>query len=398
MAAPLLNNATLYPTITVSMGTPTAASGAIYDTSLYDTGVFGGDTTFVDITTYVRQVSTTRGRSRDTDRFGTGSMTIVLSNKDDRFSPLNLAGPYVSGGITQIRPGVPFKITATWASVEYPIFYGYADAWDDSYVGMGKDGITTVTIVDALSVLANFDGLAVASVGAGELASTRISRIALNAGFTGTMLLDPGVYTMQATTLASNALTEAGLTADSDGGYVFADASGALVFYDQSSPTTRARSASSQFTFGTGVSAVRYEQADPTYDSTLIFNTVSMSIAGGTATTVSDPTSVTRYGTRTYRRYDFICQTDAQAAALAAVFLARYKEPDYLISTLTVQGAANPTVSWPLILNVQLRDRVTVAITAPGGTAISLDCYVDGITYSITTNGWSMTFKFSGVV
>ena len=62
MAAPLLNNATLYPTITVSMGTPTAASGAIYDTSLYDTGVFGGDTTFVDITTYVRQVSTTRGR------------------------------------------------------------------------------------------------------------------------------------------------------------------------------------------------------------------------------------------------------------------------------------------------------------------------------------------------
>jgi hypothetical protein len=83
---------------------------------------------------------------------------------------------------------------------------------------------------------------------------------------------------------------------------------------------------------------------------------------------------------------------------LAAVFLARYKEPDYLISTLTVQGAANPTVSWPLILNVQLRDRVTVAITAPGGTAISIDCYVDGITNNITTNGWSMTFKFSGVV
>jgi hypothetical protein len=47
---------------------------------------------------------------------------------------------------------------------------------------------------------------------------------------------------------------------------------------------------------------------------------------------------------------------------------------------------------------VQLRDRVTVAITAPGGTAISIDCYVDGITNNITTNGWSMTFKFSGVV
>jgi len=398
MGVALLNNASLYPVITVSMGTPTTASGAIFDTSVFDTGVFAADTSFVDITTYVRAVSTTRGRSRDTDRFGTGSMTLTLSNRDDRFSPLNLAGPYVIGGITQIRPGVPFKITATWAGVTYPIFYGYSDSWDDSYIGMGKDGITTVTIVDALSVLANFDGLAVASVGAGELASTRISRIALNAGFTGSMILDPGVYTMQATTLASNALTEAGLTADSDGGYVFADASGALVFYDQNSPTTRARSASSQFTFGTGATHVKYEQADPTYDSTLIFNTVSMSVAGGTATTVSDSTSRARYGIRTYRRYDFVCQTDAQAAALAAVFLARYKEPDYLISTLTVQGAANPAVSWPLILNVQLRDRVTVQITAPGGTAISLQCYVDGISNTITTSGWSMTFKFSGVV
>ena len=398
MAAPLLNNSNQYPTITVSMGTPTTASGAIFDTSVFDTGVFGGDTTFVDITEYVRSASTTRGRSRSTDHFQTGSLTLQLSNRDDRFSPLNLAGPYVLGGITQIRPGVPFKITATWASVEYPIFYGYADAWDDSYVGMGKDGITTVTIVDALSVLANFDGLAVASVGAGELASTRISRIALNAGFTGTQILDPGVYTMQATTLSSNALTEAGLTADSDGGYVHADATGALVFLSQTHTTTRARSASSQFTFGTGVGAVRYQQADPTYDATLIYNTVSLTRVGGTTQTVSDATSVARYGSRTYRRADFICSTDTQVAALAAVFLARYKEPEYLISSLTCQGAANPAVSWPLILNVQLRDRVTVTITAPGGTAISLQCYVDGITNNITTNGWSMTFKFSGVV
>jgi len=397
MGVALLNNAALYPTITVLMGTPTAASGATFGTSVYDTGVYAPDTSFVDVTTYVRQLSTTRGRSRETDRFGTGSMTIVLSNNDDRFSPLNLAGPYVIGGVTQIRPGVPFKITATWAGITYPIFYGYSDSWDDSYIAMGKDGITTVTVVDALSVLANFDGLAVASVGAGELASTRISRIALNAGFTGTMILDPGKYTMQATTLSSNALTEAGLTADSDGGYVFADASGALVFLDQNSPTTRARSASSQFAFGNAVGAVPYESADPTYDSTLIFNTVSMSRAGGTATTVSDSTSVTRYGSRTYRRFDFVCQTDAQAASLAAAFLARYKEPEYLISTLTVQGAASPTVSWPLILNVQLRDRVTVTVAAPGGTAISLQCYVDGISNTLTPSTWSMTFRFSGV-
>jgi hypothetical protein len=401
MAAPLLGNAALYPTITVSMGVTTASSGfAVWagsaGGSLFNTGLWGPDVSFVDVTSYVRQVSTTRGRSRDQDRFVTGSMSIVLSNGDSRFSPANITGPYVTGGVSQIRPGVVFKIEATWAGVKYPVFYGEADSWDDSYVDMGKDGITTVTVLDALAKLSVFEGLAQTAQGAGELAGARIAVIAINAGFDGPLELDAGINTMQATTLSGNALQEIGLTADSDGGYVWADASGALVYFDQYGAMTHPRSNTSQFTFGTGSGEVYYEGADPSYDSTLIFNTVSFARVGGATYTTVATDSVALYKKPlTYRRTDLICQTDFQASTMADFFLSKYRDAEYRIASMQVQPAANPAVSWPLVLGALLRDRVTGKIAAPGGMNISAQLFVDGVSHQIDSNGWRTSFNFS---
>ena len=345
---------------------------------------------------YVRSINTTRGRSRDTDRFNTGTMTLVLSNKDDRFTPANLSGPYVGGGVSQIRPGVVFKVEATWAGTTYPIFYGKADSWDDSYIGVGKDGITTVVVFDALADLGGFDGLEQTAVGAGELAGARISRIAVNAGFTGSTILDTGVNTMQSTTLAQNALQDIGLTADSDGGYVWADASGALVYHDQYAPLTKTRSNTSQFTFGPGASEVNYQDVNVSYDSTLIFNVISFARAGGTTYTTTNQDSVALYRKNlTYRRLDLICETDIQASTLADAFLGKYKDAEYRIDDCMVNPAANPTINWPLVLNALIRDRVTGKVTAPGGTAISKQLFIDGVSHSISDNGWRVQFLFS---
>jgi len=48
----------------------------------------------VDVTAFVRSVSIRRGRSRELDRFSTGTATVVFNNEDRRFDPLYSAGPY----------------------------------------------------------------------------------------------------------------------------------------------------------------------------------------------------------------------------------------------------------------------------------------------------------------
>ena len=61
-----------------------------------------------------------------------------------------------------------------------------------------------------------------------------------------------------------------------------------------------------------------------------------------------------------------------------------------------VTPAANPTVNWPLVLGALIRDRVTGKVTAPGGTAISRQLFIDGMSHTITANdGWRVQFLFS---
>ena len=249
---------------------------------------------------------------------------------------------------------------------------------------------------DALADLGGFDGLAVSAVGTGEKSGARISRIAVNAGFTGALTLDAGINTMQSTTLAQNALQDIGLTADSDGGYVWADASGALVYHDQYAPFSKTRSNASQFTLGPGASEIGYQDVGVSNDATLIYNVVSFAMVGGTTYTTTDPSSVALYRkNRTYRRLDLICSTNLQASTLADSFLGKYKDAEYRINNCTVNPAANATVNWPLVLGALIRDRVTGKVTAPGGTAISKQLFIDGVSHSINQDGWTVRFRFA---
>lgn len=394
------NNTTLFPTVTVEAGFASSTSGfGVWDATLWDTALWGPDTVWTDITDYLYTAATNRGRGRETQRYDAGLLTLTLKNQDDRFSPLNLAGPYVTGGITQIRPGVPIRVRATWNAITYPIFYGLADVWQDGYAEQGKLSTTTVTVVDMLAALAAVDLPAVTPVGAGDLAGARIARIAVNAGFDGALVLDAGYNTMQASAMAQPALQDIGLTADSDGGLVWADGEGSIVFHDQFAALTKTRSNTVQFTFGPGVGEVPYTDPQTAYDTTLIFNTLSFARVGGSAITAVDTDSQALYKTKTYNRLDLICQTDAQVGDLENFHLAKFKQPELRVVGATVPPpgtAAQAAVQWPLVLGALFRDRVTFKLTGPGATAMSFPVFVDGISHMITVDGgWRVRFQYA---
>jgi hypothetical protein len=132
---------------------------------VWDTSTWGPDIVWTDITRWVRSFSTSRSFDRDIVAWAPGSATVVLDNRDGRFSPDNLSSPYVTAGVTGVRPLRPLRIRATYAGTTYDLYNGYATAWNETWLpgpGTGTgDAYVTVPCLDELARLGRFDGLAV---------------------------------------------------------------------------------------------------------------------------------------------------------------------------------------------------------------------------------------------
>lgn len=110
--------------------------------------------TWVDVTSYVREITTRRGRSDEFQDFGSGTATITLDNRDRRFDPLNAAGPYY-GNLTP-RKQIRIRASNTVSSVTttYDVFRGYVSGWPVSLTDAGFDSTVTLECFDALGLLA----------------------------------------------------------------------------------------------------------------------------------------------------------------------------------------------------------------------------------------------------
>ena len=108
---------------------------------------------WVDIAGDVRRWDTTRGRTRELERFQPGRATIVLSNRERQYDSVNTAGPNYGN----VKPMRRIRIRETFNGVTYPTFDGLIDRWHLDYPGVGKDATATVTATDAFKVFARTD-------------------------------------------------------------------------------------------------------------------------------------------------------------------------------------------------------------------------------------------------
>ena len=395
-------DAASYPTITVEIGFSTVSSGAsTWSTGLWNTADWSGrDVVWTDVSAYVRTISTSRDKNRDVDQFQSGTAQVTFSNIDARFTPANTAGPYASGGVTKIVPRVPIRIRATWASTTYGVFYGRVNSWADAYPGQGKDCVTTINCSDVLADLATVDlAELLVAVGTSEAAGLRISRILNASGWQwGTDLNAGALSTMQGTVYADSALSLVQTTAESDGGAVFADQDGQLVYHDPyweaGARSTRATTA--QIVFGTDVSEVKFTDPQVTYDDTMIFNSSTVTRAGGIEQASLDVDSVSLYGTRSISHSGLLCETDAQSSVLADFDIFRFADPEYRVASLIVYPASSAAAYWPLILAARVGDLCTVKVPTPAAITITRSVFITGISHTLTSSGgWVVAFGFA---
>ncbi|ASU81499.1 hypothetical protein CDO52_00705 [Nocardiopsis gilva YIM 90087] len=109
-----------------------------------DRGILGqntlaGETAFSDVSQWVRSANTNRGADRVSSpivTYDAGTASLVLDNRDRRFDPTHLAGPYVVGGRSQVTPMREMRLRARWGSTSNMVV-------NPSFEGASTDGWTS---------------------------------------------------------------------------------------------------------------------------------------------------------------------------------------------------------------------------------------------------------------
>jgi hypothetical protein len=246
--------------------------------------------------------------------------------------------------------------------------------------------------VDADDVLSTFplaDLPEQPAQGAGEFAGARLERIIAETGLqVPATAFDAGVVGLQATTLAQPAITEADLTADSDGGWLWVDGAGTLRYYQADRDTTDPRWLDPVITVTDrdDVAGAICWDATPDLDddADAVVNHVQIGNAGGTVQIVDDLESQYRYGVRTFQRHDLIATSDTHSGYLAQKILDRMAAGGTRPARVTVTAADDATAA--AVTALLWHDRIRTVVHDVGDV-FTADSYLDSYEWTAAVLG-----------
>jgi hypothetical protein len=392
-----------WPTLTVRIATSVPVDAFTLDDATEGrfadpptiTGYVLGDTfgkAWSDITDYVRSdagVVINRGSSRQQGPyfvFESGQLSLSLDDRSGDFDPLNLSGPYVSAGVTQLIPGLPITVSATHAGTEFVLFTGYVDSWNKTYPGEGNtDSVVQVNASDPAAYLEKASPAESEPEGAGEFIHDRLGRLLDSADWPADLrdIDDRGLFTMQPTTTSTETWSEMQASATSCNGYLFASVDGTVVYRDRSSFPV-----SNDLTFGDGLDlpVVDLELAN---DWDQVYNLVRLSRSGSAEQAVRDETSVARFGLRSFTRSDMLLDNDNQVADSAEIILYQSKDQRLRMDAVSVElDDTYRDDQWSGMLSIELLHRIGSTIQTTDGRSVSNDGLVRGIEVSVQPYRW----------
>lgn len=363
-----------YPTVVVEWS-PTTNPGAV--------------PAWVDISSLTRAVSTQTGRQDETGSVQGGTMTLTLDNRTGAFDPL-----YSSGiNFGNVKPIRQVRVRAVYSGVTYPIWQGYMQAINPSWPDFTNDDQVVADCVDAFEILNNaaIDGLNTVL----EDSGARVADVLAFIGYTGATNLETGNSEIVGDFMSGSALSHLQDVELTENGMLFTARDGTLTFQNRHHRILLETTSHGIIGDG-GSSEIGYSSTDPAYDTTYIYNDVTATNVDGAPANSTDATSQAQYWKRSLQRSLLI--SDMNETQSCADFLRnRYAQPSLRFPTITINPASNPSLAWPVILGLELSNRVTVTRRPPHGGLIAFDCYVEGVAHTITPQGWQVVLNLSPV-
>jgi hypothetical protein len=324
------------------------------------------------------------------DVIDAGDMTVSVLNLDRRFDPTYTLSPYYG----RVRPGLGVRVRATAPTFgAKSLMTGQADELGFEYDVSGRS-VTMFRATDALGQVgaAEFDAWtnSAVSVPTKLLAICSRSEVAFPTTKTS---FGAGIETLQSDSVSwgSNVLNYMQQIAQSEIGYLWADADNTLTFRNRTVAGTVASSA----TFGSG--GIAYQTIAAKYGE-FLFSRVGVDREGGTNQTaqVSNLSAwqAANGSPRTLKLTNLLLASDAQSLALANYLLTQYSSPTWQVSEVGVELAPLSNADTNTMLSLDIGSVVTVNFT-PNDIApvITQKCLVQGVQHDIVPGSHRMTLS-----
>lgn len=281
-----------------------------------------GGSDFADVTAKVKNISISRGKNRDLDRFNAGTLSVVFDNTERDFDPQYPASPYAGN----LVPRRDIRVTVDG----FLAYVGKVLDWNLNY-DESLQSQASVEAADGLTFFAQqilTPGTAVV-----QDSGARVSAVLDMASVdwpTDLRSVDEGEATLGDDIFQGNALTYLQKVEASEGGLFFINREGKATFRNRlASPTT-----SNALLFSDDGQGIPFAPAAVEYGSELLFNQIVVETPDGDAV-ANDALSQNRYGILE-TTIPTLLSTTAQGTALANFLLDRYKEPEYRFARIAV--------------------------------------------------------------
>ncbi len=351
------------PTWKVEVSWSAAATGVfIIDTSQLDgaqtLGVsafddsFGG--TYDNVTAYVDDLKTERGRADDLATMIEGTATVVLRDRNALFSPENPSSPLYADMAARLHP---IRITATLSGTPYRQFYGWVRrlAWKPR----GRSGYATLECVDLFYWLKRKSPV-ISATGATTVGAA-IGKVLDAIGW-----VDPSMRSLAAGDSISDFSADGTKTAltliqellDFERGFFFVSGSGVATYENRNARALKT-------TAGTVTNEMR--AVGPGFDTDRVKTRVSVTRTGGAAQIVEDTAAANLWGPSDGESVSSAyLATDADALALANYIVSQQKSPRSPLRSVDFEGRTTALLTQ--LLAREFGDKVTVTEAAGGTT------------------------------
>jgi hypothetical protein len=339
----------------------------LLDNTLYTLG----GTRFFDITDRLVSATTQRGKSVALDRIDAGNSNIVLDNADRLFDPLFQSGFYFGN----LVPGREVKISCNG----FDVIHTFIDDIDIAYEPgsrsvvsiQGVDGLSDLTINNLPEVFPDV-----------ELSGARVSRI-LDLPEVAWPIDDRSIA--EGSSLLSGSDIAEGtqtisylqLIATSEAGEVFVSKDNKFVFKGRNTPPRIPDLIFTDEASIPGYTVIPFADLGVVFGSEELYNRIVITNDQEfpDQAIAEDVASQAAYGPRSYTVDGLLNNDPDELQFLADFLLARFKEPQYRFSSLSVVMDILSESQQDEVLDLEIGDIVQVIFT-PSGIPPAIEQYV----------------------
>ena len=356
-----------------------------------------GTWTSVTVTDVV-QIDFRRGRERADLRDEAGFASIIFNNTSGYYDPDNTSAssPWVVSGASILRDGLQMRITATWNSTVYPLFYGFLE---NNYTNQGFLPNVTMTFYDGIGYIADGFAPALAVAANSETAATRAGRMLDYAGWTtgnGFSRSLTGSVTMLATVQNRGCMQAITECVDCISGRFYISKSNVATLVPLSNKFSRP----TQLLFAdtNASNTVAYQDLITNPGTKYVVNQAIIMRGDNNQVTSTYNPSKTAYGVVKKEIFAPV-NTDTNATNLALYESRKLATPDTYIERIDFNGlvVAKNGLLYPDFLSTELADQVSVQRTTYDGRFIQWNLVVEGIKHTITQSNWNIFFNTSDI-